>query len=161
MGLVLHGRDMWHWRVSALPSPHPYCTSVHILPRNLWPLILHPTPHNFSSPLCWSIKVGCAWAWVAGAAFLTFRFSRSDLVTFGRKASVVPPPPSPPTAERAIMPSMSNHFSIKMQTSTSLSFSIDKYCPVEEQTASSGGAWQEQKQMVVVTKGSRLTFYSK
>lgn len=73
--------------------PHPYCSSVHIMQRNLWPHILHPTPHNFSSRLCWSRKVGCAWAWVAGAEILTFHFSRSDLVTFGRRASVVPPPP--------------------------------------------------------------------
>lgn len=48
--------------------------------------------------------------------------------------------PQPPSAEPAIMPSMSNRFSIKMQTSTSLSFSAAKYCPVEEQAAGSGGA---------------------
>lgn len=47
---------------------------------------------------------------------------------------------APPAAERAIMPSMSNHFSIKMQTFTSLSLSIAIFCPVEEQTAGSGGA---------------------
>lgn len=35
------------------PPTHPYCSSVHILERNLWPLILHPTPHNFWSALCW------------------------------------------------------------------------------------------------------------
>lgn len=68
--------------------PHPYCSSVRFMQRNLWPHILPSTPHNFPSPLCWSIKVGCAWAWVAGAAFLTFHFSRSDLVTFGPRASV-------------------------------------------------------------------------
>lgn len=77
-------------------TPHPYCCSVHILQRNLWPLILHPTPHNFGSALCWGIKVGCAWAWVAGAAFLTFHFLKSDLVTFGRRVSVgLPLSPSP------------------------------------------------------------------
>lgn len=77
-------------------TPHPYCSSVHILQRNLWPLILHPTPHNFGSALCWGIKVGCAWAWAAGAAFLTFHFLKSDLVTFGRRVSVgLPLSPSP------------------------------------------------------------------
>lgn len=46
--------------------------------------------------------------------------------------------PLPPSKEPTIMPSMSNHFSIKIQTSTALSFSTTKYCPVEERAASSG-----------------------
>lgn len=64
------------------------------------------------------------------------RFGDIRTQGFGWAPSLPPPPSKEPT----IMPRMSNHFSIKIQTSTALSFSTTKYCPVEEQAASSGGA---------------------
>lgn len=73
---------------------------------------------------------------ISDLPLLEIRFGDIRMQGFG----CAPPPPTPPAAERAIMPSMSNHFSIKKQISTSLSLSIVKYCPVEEQTAGSGGA---------------------
>lgn len=77
-------------------------------------------PPNSWLPFAGAQGPGLTQTRVAGATFLTFHFMISDLVTFRRAAR--PGPPSPPSlrpvAELPIMPSVSNHFCIKIQTAT-------------------------------------------
>lgn len=77
-------------------------------------------PPNSWLPFAGAQGPGLTQTRVAGATFLTFHFMISDLVTFRRAARPGPPsPPSPrPVAELPIMPSVSNHFCIKIQTAT-------------------------------------------
>lgn len=103
------------WGAGTLP-PASLTILVHTsLADRADPLVFYPTPLNSWFALCRRARVEPALAGVAGATFLTFHFMRLALVTFGSNAwmgclSL------PPLAKLAIMPGVSNHFSVKIPT---------------------------------------------
>lgn len=148
--------------------PLPYCSGVHILQRNLWPLILHPTPHNcfFSfllehkGGMCTSLGGRCC---IFDLPSLDIGFG--DIRTHGFGCAPRPPPPPQPNCRAS---DNANHVeSFQHQNA-------DIHLPILQILLCGGtnsqlwrcrhpfnSHWQERKEAVAVTKGIRLTFYSK